>query len=123
LEEDAASVTAMTIVYIERTRTHEKNFLALVAKELWAAQDAAHELIGGAEAEAQGMLRLAGWVFEQKPAKMRLYGFSDSAGLSGNKTRDLGYIFFFDDSQLCGRSLLWSWPWHRRGRCHCAAAS
>jgi hypothetical protein len=41
----------VTIVYVERTRSHEKNVFILEAKSLRAAQDAAHELIGSAKAE------------------------------------------------------------------------
>jgi hypothetical protein len=44
-------VTAMMIVYVERTRTHEKNFFVLEAKELRAAQDATYKLIGSVEAK------------------------------------------------------------------------
>jgi hypothetical protein len=112
-------MTAMTFVYIEGARSHEKNSFVLEAKGLRTAQDAAHELIGGTEAKAQRMVRLAGRVLEQKPTKMRLNRFFGSAGLSGDKTRDLGYVIFYDNSELGVCSLLWL----RRGRCHCAAAS
>jgi hypothetical protein len=54
---------------------------------------------------------------------MRLDQFSGSIGLSGNKIRDLGYVFFFDDGELRRRSLLRQWPLYRHWRRHCAAAS
>jgi hypothetical protein len=49
LQEDAAALTTMTIVYVERTRTHKKNSLAFQVKGLRGAQDASYELIGGAQ--------------------------------------------------------------------------
>jgi hypothetical protein len=106
----------MMVVYVERTGTHEKNSLVLEAKSLRAAQDASHELIGGAQSKTQRVLRQAGWVFQQEPAKVRLLrfcgGFFGSAGLSRNEARDLRKVHLRNRDELCVlSSLMWDWRW------------
>ncbi|MGB8919093.1 MAG: hypothetical protein WCC89_19730, partial [Candidatus Sulfotelmatobacter sp.] len=106
----------MMIVYIERTGTHEEDSPILEAKGLRAAQDASHELIGRAQSKTQRVLRQAGWVFQQEPAKVRLFhfcgGFFGSAGLNRNEARNFCKVLFRNRDELrVLSSLMWDWRW------------
>jgi len=92
LQEDSASVTAMTIIHVERTGTHKKDSFILEAEGLRAAQNASDKVACGPQSKAQRVLRPAGWVFKQEPAEMRLYGFCDSTGLSCDEARNFGDV-------------------------------
>ena len=82
----------MTIIHIERTGTYKKDSFILEAESLRAAQNAAHEFIGGPQSKAQRVLRPASWVFKQEPAEMRFDGFCGSAGLSRDEARNIGNV-------------------------------
>jgi hypothetical protein len=87
-------MTAITIIHIERTGTHEQDSFVFDAKGLRAAQNAAYEFVGGPQSKAQRGLRSAGGVFKQEPAEMRLYCFCGSAGLPRDEARNVGNVVF-----------------------------